>query len=113
MSCNICCDNYNKSTRSKVCCVYCDFDVCRTCCETYILSETVPKCMKPDCAKEWTRKFLRENLTNVFLTSKYREHLEDVLFDQEKALMPATQPLVEEKIAKRKMKTIKRIGFIN
>ena len=104
MSCNICCDNYNKSTRSKVCCVYCDFDVCRTCCETYILSETVPKCMKPDCAKEWTRKFLRENLTNVFLTSKYREHLEDVLFDQEKALMPATQPLVEEKIAKRNMR---------
>jgi hypothetical protein len=60
--------------------------------------------MKPDCAKEWTRKFLRENLTNVFLTSKYREHLEDVLFDQEKALMPATQPLVEEKIAKRNMR---------
>jgi hypothetical protein len=37
------------------------------------------------------------------LTSKYKEHLEDVLFDQEKALLPATQPLVEEKIAKRKM----------
>ena len=103
MSCNICCDNYNKSTRSKVCCPYCEFDVCRTCCETYILSENIPKCMKPDCAKEWSRKFLRENLTNVFLTSKYREHLEDVLFDQEKALMPATQPLVEELIAKRNM----------
>ena len=104
MSCNICCDNYNKSTRTKVCCPYCEFDVCRTCCETYILSETSSKCMKPDCAKEWNRKFLRENFTNVFLTSKYREHLEDVLFDQEKALLPATQPLVEEKIAKRKMK---------
>jgi hypothetical protein len=104
MSCNICCDNYNKSNRSKVCCPYCDFDVCRACCETYILSENVPKCMKPDCAKEWTRKFLRENFTNVFLTSKYKEHLEDVLFDQEKALMPATQPLVEQKIAKQKIK---------
>ena len=104
MSCNICCDDYNKSTRSKVCCPYCEFDVCRTCCETYILSESVPKCMKPDCAKEWTRKFLREQFTNVFLTSKYKEHLENVLFDQEKALMPATQPLVEEKIAKRTMR---------
>lgn len=104
MSCNICCENYNKSTRSKVCCPYCDFDVCRTCCETYILSENISKCMKPDCAKEWSRKFLRENFTNVFLTSKYREHLEDILFDQEKALMPATQPLVEEKIAKRIIK---------
>ena len=113
MSCNICCDNYNKSTRSKVCCPYCEFDVCRTCCETYILSENVPKCMKPDCAKEWSRKFLRENFTNVFLTSKYREHLEDILFNQEKALMPATQPLVEEKIMKRNLrKNLREIDLL-
>ena len=104
MSCNICCDDYNKSTRSKVSCPYCDFEVCRACCETYILSESIPKCMKPDCAKEWSRKFLRENFTNVFLTSKYREHLENLLFDQEKALMPATQPIIEEKIRKRNIK---------
>ena len=104
MSCNICCDDYNKSTRAKISCPYCEFDVCRTCCETYILSENIPKCMKPECAKEWSRKFLRENLTNVFLTSKYKEHLEDLLFDQEKALLPATQPLVAEKIAKRNMR---------
>ena len=104
MSCNICCDSYNKSSRSKVSCPYCDFEVCRTCCETYILSETMPKCMEPKCAKEWSRKFLRENFTNVFLTSKYKEHLENTLFDQEKALMPATQPIVEEKIRKRNIK---------
>ncbi len=104
MSCNICCDSYNKSARSKVTCPYCDFEVCRTCCETYILSETVPKCMQPSCAKEWSRKFLRENFTNVFLTSKYKEHLENTLFDQEKALLPATQPIIEEKIRKRNIK---------
>lgn len=104
MSCNICCDSYNKSTRSKVSCPYCDFEVCRTCCETYILSETIPKCMQPNCAKEWSRKFLRENFTNVFLTSKYKEHLENTLFEQEKALLPATQHIVEEKIRKRNVK---------
>jgi len=60
--------------------------------------------MKPDCDKEWSRKFLRENFTNIFLTSKYKEHLENVLFEQEKALLPATQPLVEEKILKRNLK---------
>jgi hypothetical protein len=60
--------------------------------------------MQPSCAKELSRKFLRENLTNTFLTSKYKEHLENVLFDQEKALMPATQALVEEKIAKNNIK---------
>jgi hypothetical protein len=99
-SCNICCDNYNKSTRSKILCPYCDFEVCRSCCETYILSENIPKCMKPECGKEWSRKFLRENFTNVFLSSKYKEHLENILFDQEKALLPATQPIAEENIRK-------------
>jgi hypothetical protein len=69
-----------------------------------MLSETIPKCMKPECAKEWSRKFLRENFTNTFLTSKYKEHLENILFDQEKALMPATQPLVEDKIRRRNIK---------
>lgn len=103
-SCNICCDHYNKSTRTKVVCGYCDFDVCRTCCETYILSETIPKCMRSECGKEWSRKFLREHFTNTFLTSKYKEHVENILFDQEKALMPATQPLVEEKIRKNNLR---------
>jgi len=110
-SCNICCDHYNKSTRTKIVCCYCDFDVCRTCCETYILSESIPKCMRPECAKEWSRKFLREHFTNTFLTSKYKEHLENVLFDQEKALMPATQPIVEEKI--RRMNVRREIDAID
>lgn len=113
MSCNICCDNYNKSSRIKINCSYCDFDVCRTCCETYILSEQIPKCMNPDCAKEWSRKFLRENLTNTFLSTKYREHIEEILFDQERALLPATQPLVEEKIRKDNIKKqIKDIDYL-
>jgi hypothetical protein len=43
-------------------------------------------------------------LTNTFLTSKYKEHLENLLFEQEKALLPATQPIVEEKIRKRNIK---------
>ena len=56
--------------------------------------------MNPTCAKEWSRKFIRENFTNVFINTKFRGHLETILFDQEKALLPATQPIVEEKIRK-------------
>jgi len=102
--CNICCDTFNKSTRERISCGYCDYDACRTCCETYILSETIPKCMNPPCAKEWSRKFIREKFTNVFINTKFKEHLEVILFDQEKALLPATQPIVEEKIRKEKIK---------
>ena len=103
-SCNICCDQYNKSTRSKICCAYCEFAACRTCCETYILSEPSPKCMNTSCAKEWSRKFIREKFTGVFINGKYKEHLENILFDQEKALLPATQPFVEEEIRKQKVR---------
>ena len=103
-TCNICCDNYNKSTREKICCGYCDFDACRTCCETYILSENIPKCMNTTCAKEWSRKFIREKFTNVFINTKFKSHLEELLFDQEKALLPATQPIIEEKIRKDNIK---------
>ena len=104
VNCNICCDTYNKSSRFKICCLYCNFESCRTCCQTYILSEPIPKCMNTDCAKEWSRKFIRENFTDTFINSKYKNHLQDILFDQEKALLPATQPLVEEDIRKQKIR---------
>jgi hypothetical protein len=60
--------------------------------------------MNTDCAKEWSRKFIRENFTDTFINSKYKNHLQDILFDQEKALLPATQPLVEEDIRKQKIR---------
>jgi hypothetical protein len=104
MSCNICADTYNKSTRVCIPCPYCTFEVCRTCCETYILSEPNPRCMNPDCYKEWSRKFLRENFTLVFLTKRYRPHMENVLFDKEKALLPNSQLIVEEKNRKKRVR---------
>lgn len=100
MSCNICAEDYNKSTRNCVVCPYCSYDVCRTCCETYILSEPNPRCMNPDCYKEWSRKFLRDNFTLVFLTKRYRPHMEDILFDKEKALLPNAQLVIEDNIRK-------------
>ncbi len=103
-TCNICCEKYNKSNRAKVCCGYCDFDACRNCCQTYILGENTAKCMNVSCGKEWTRKFMREKFTGVFVDNKYRKHLQDILYDQEKALMPATQPLVQEKLRKDRVK---------
>lgn len=104
MTCNICCDNFNKSTRTKVVCPYCNFETCRSCCETYMLNETIPKCMNPDCGKEWSRNFLRKTFTNVFLNSKYKKHVEEILFSKEKSLMPATQYIVEDKIRRRNIK---------
>ena len=104
MSCNICCDTYNASSRAKINCGYCDFDACRSCCETYILSEALPKCLNNKCNKEWSRKFIREKFTNTFINNKFKKHLEDILYEQEKALMPATQPIIEEMNRKKRIK---------
>ena len=98
VECSICVEKYNKRARLPVVCSYCDFAACRVCCETYLLSESVPKCMNPSCAKEWSRKFLRDSFTHVFIAGKYRDHCAAILFDKERALMPTTQVYVERAI---------------
>jgi hypothetical protein len=102
--CNICCEGFNKSSRIKICCNYCDFPACKTCCETYLLSETIHKCMNTPCGKEWTRKFIREKFTASFISTKLNKHIEQILFEQEKALLPATQLIVKEKMRKDKVR---------
>ena len=97
-TCSICVESYNKRNRLRVECPYCQYAACRTCCQTYLLGETTPKCMNPDCAKEWTLHFLRSAFPNTFMNSDLKTHREDVLFQQEVALLPATQPLVEREI---------------
>lgn len=97
MSCNICCDNFNQSRNCEVKCAHCQFSACRSCCQTYILDQTVAKCMNNNCEKEWTRKFLVDNFTKKFVSQDWKKNREKVLFDREKALLPATQGIVEER----------------
>ena len=102
-TCQICVEPFNKSTRLAVQCPYCHFELCRTCCETYILGETEVKCMSPECGKVWTRKHIRDIFTLVFINGTLREHREKILFDKEKALLPATQPIIEGKLQAEKI----------
>lgn len=97
-TCNICAENYDKKNRVKIECLYCNFDACRSCCKTYILSENVAKCMNRACGREWTRKFIRGAFSLGFISKDYKNHRENVLFDNERALLPATQILVENEI---------------
>jgi hypothetical protein len=102
--CLICDYDMNESTRKKVGCEYCEFHACATCCKTYILGETRPKCMNGSCDKEWSRKFLTRTFGLSFVNSKLKQHREQVLFDKERALLPATQPIVEGIIEKEDLK---------
>lgn len=94
-NCIICDYSLNNSTRLPIACPYCNFTSCRTCCETYVLGETSSKCMNPQCNREWTRQFISSKFTNLFVTKKLKKRREEILFDIERSLLPATQPLVE------------------
>lgn len=95
MSCNICAENFNKSTRFSIGCPYCNFEACRNCWSTWFMNESEPTCMAPGCGKDWTRAHLRDRFTQKFMTKDLKNHREQVLFDKERALLPATQPFVE------------------
>ena len=105
MSCQICCENFNKSTRSPVECGFCDCTACRKCCQTYILDESFPKCMNTRCGKQWTRKFLYDNFTKSFLSGPYKVHRENVLLERQRALLPDTQTYVEELVRKERYRS--------
>jgi hypothetical protein len=97
--CSICCSSFNLTTRKLVNCPYCTFSACRTCCETYVLGESTVRCMNNECAREWTRQHIVSVFTGTFINGKLKKHREDLLYDNERALLPATQPIVERAIA--------------
>ena len=101
--CGICDYALNQTIRKPISCPYCEFTGCRTCCETYILGETTSKCMSPPCNREWTRQFISKEFTAAFLSKKLKKKREEILFDIERSLMPATQPRVERIIKSEKI----------
>lgn len=112
-TCSICADTLNKSTRQNIPCCYCDFSACRSCWKQYFLNETVTKCMSPTCAKEWTRKYVAEKMTKIFVGTELKTHREEVLFDKERALLPATQIFVEREIALEALDIVRRDAIEN
>ncbi len=98
MECQICVEPFTKQKRKEIKCEYCDFSCCKNCFERYLLNETGARCMSKDCGRDWSPQFISENFTNVFISGPLKSHVEDVLFDKERALLPATQPIVENMI---------------
>ena len=67
------------------------------------LNESTPICVNNQCGKEWTRSFLSQAFTKSFITNGYKTHRENVIFDKERALLPATQPIVENLILRERL----------
>lgn len=103
-TCDICCSE--KAYFVK--CNYCSDKACRSCYETYILSETQDKCMF--CSKTWNIEFIQNNFKSSFVNNKYKVHKQTIIFDREKALLPQTQLEIEED--KKKEKIMEQIDLL-
>lgn len=83
-SCNICCENYNKSLNTKVTCEIgtCGFEACKKCVRTYLLNTTNdPHCM--NCKNPWSNNFLVNNLNKSYMENDYKKHRKQLLVDKE------------------------------
>jgi len=99
MNCSICVERFNRSNHAPITCVGCPAVVCASCTETYLLmTNENAHCM--NCRIGWTRETLDScGLTVKFVRTTYKKRREDVLFERERGLMPATQPHVEKRVA--------------
>jgi hypothetical protein len=96
-SCSICCEN--RSTFVK--CLYCNFLACSDCTQKYLLENIDAKCMS--CSKGWSLEFIQTNFSQTFVHKKYKAHRENILLEKEKALLPQTQMILENKNKVRQM----------
>lgn len=94
IDCHICYEALNKSTRKQVICEFCPFVFCRKCVKRYLLDTSEDAhCM--NCRKRWNRGSLSVKFENKFLNVDFKKHREQVLYERELSLLPATQPHVE------------------
>ena len=101
--CSVCCENWSK-TVIKTECSYCKFGACSKCLKTYLLGlPEDPRCMAPDCKRTWTVEHVCAMLSPAFVNGAYKKHRETVLYDREMAMLPATQPFVEELVIKTRL----------
>ena len=98
--CNICAENI-KGYNKEICCPYCEQVCCLNCFKNYLLNSEEPICMFPDCKKTFSLEYI-STVTPKSFSDKYRSYRTDILHSRERSLLPATQELVVEEIAKRK-----------
>jgi len=102
--CSICLEDFNKMRHLKVSCPFCEFETCKTCTQTYLLSTSQdPHCM--NCKHEWNREFIDSFCTKTFRNTEYKIHRENILLDREKARMPETQPHVTRRLEWQSLRT--------
>lgn len=103
--CAICCEKYNISNRKRVECPFCAFTTCRSCVQNFLLNTSSdPHCM--ECKRLWAREVIDESCTATFRNGPLKLHRQQILFERERCLMPATVDAVA------RVKAIRNLGEI-
>lgn len=95
VSCAICCE---ETTKKLVSCKACDFAACKDCTQRYLFDregerrDAAPSgadCM--NCHAVWDRDHLAASFSKKWVTTDWKVHRENMLFERERGMMPATQ----------------------
>ena len=95
-TCQICCNDFNKSTRTPVKCKNqeCKVLACKECVRTYLSTQTGdPHCM--GCKIAFDDNFIVMNLNRTWCEKDYRQHRKGILLEQQMARMPETVEAAE------------------
>lgn len=93
--CNICIESFNKSTRKQIKCPDCEFDICLTCTKTFFKNSEKSSPCCAGCNKIFTDDFMRDKFPKTYINNELKRILENVIFEEEKQLLPATQELAK------------------
>lgn len=94
--CQICCNDFNKSTRTPIKCknLECNVLACKECVRTYLSTQTGdPHCM--GCKIAFDDNFIVMNLNRIWCEKDYRQHRKGILLEQQMARMPETVEAAE------------------
>ena len=97
VSCFVCCDPFNNSTRAKIDCCNdkCLFKACKSCIRQYLLSTSKdPHCM--DCKIAWSQKSIIEKMNRSFYNNDFKKHRKQLLLDIEMSKLPDTMAAAEK-----------------
>ena len=95
-NCFVCCEPYNRSTRTKIVCNLgdCGYECCKSCVRTYLLStKNEPHCM--NCKRAYTQNFMVTQLNRSFTDNDFKKHRRQLLLEHELSRMPETMQLAE------------------
>ncbi len=96
-SCDICVEHFTATLNKRIECKYCEFACCKTCFKRWITDAEHPmQCMA--CKQLFTRIEIMAIMGSTFMSNEYKKYKEEVVYDQQKALMPATQTELEQEL---------------